>query len=148
LNLNHILNIGNNNVQFSSLNSGTIYQYAIIGYFDDFSGVEAKNHVLYKNSVQTDRFVEFDNINITYNSVSWEYLWNNTLSNSQKLIVSQELYLGVEKVGEYNGTQINNLLSSGEYTIITTYRNLDNKLEHIYLQFTTESLPVPVYEIR
>ena len=142
------VNIGNNNIKFANLNSGTIYQYAIIGYFDDFSGKGAQNYVLYKNSVQTDRFVEFDNIEITYNSVSWEYLWNNTLSNSQKSIISQELYLGVEKVGEYNGTQINNLLSNGVYTIIARESLLVfNILIHYRQQFTTDYLPAPTFTI-
>lgn len=141
------IGLGNSHISFDGLKSNYIYQYAIVSGYDDYTGSASNNHTLYKNAVYTQSMIEFADVEITYNSVSWDYLWNDNVLESDKEIVLQELYLDQTKVKEFEGTSINQLYAAGKYTIKTTYKNLNNQLQYAYLQFTTQNIVVPTCDI-
>ena len=135
--------VGQNNVVFENLNPNTVYQFAIISAYDDLSGDGHKMHTLYKNAFCTNAVLSFDIESITQTSIAYNYLWDNEIEN--KSIVSQELYLDDTKISNIDiaQTTIQNLLSGREYTIVTTYKNLNNINETIQNTFTTLAKATP-----
>ena len=68
--------VGDNSVTFDGLKTNSIYQYAIVGYYDDLSGNGFGMNVLYKDAFYTDSVVLFDNITIGQESINFSFLWH------------------------------------------------------------------------
>ena len=66
------LSLGVNSVSFDKLKRNTCYQYAIVGFYDDFSGTGAKWNVIFKDVFTTDAIVLFDAIEVTQNGILFD----------------------------------------------------------------------------
>lgn len=141
------LAIGSNNVTFNGLKTNTLYQYAIVGYYDDFSGDGFRLNVLYKDSFYTQAIVLFDEISVEQESISFALRWYEPFAN--KTLSSLQLYKGetLEKSLSVGDTNIGGLLSAADYALVAQYKNADTT-ETIRLDFTTKAKTVPALELR
>ena len=136
------LAIGDNTVNFDGLKTNTIYQYAVIGYYDDLSGDGVGMNVLYKDAFYTDSVVLFDNITLGQESIGFSFLWHEDHQN--KSISALKLYKGNSFVKNItaSSTSINDLLSNTTYKLVAEYPDGDNT-ESIYIEFTTFAKATP-----
>ena len=134
--------VGENAVTFNGLKTNTLYQCAIVGYYDDLSGNGFGMNVLYKDAFYTDSVVLFDNITVGQESISFGYLWHEDHQN--KTISALELYKGDNFVKDLtaNINTVSELLSNTTYKLVAEYLNADNT-ESIYLEFTTLAKATP-----
>lgn len=139
--------VGNNSVIFDGLKTNTLYQYAVVGYYDDLSGGGFGMNVLYKDAFYTDSIVLFDNIEVRQESISFGYLWHEDHQN--KTISALKLYKGDSFVKDIdvNTTEITELLSNTTYKFVAEYSNVDNT-ESIYLEFTTDAKAAPSFTVK
>ena len=136
------LALGENSVSFDALKTNTLYQYAVVGYYDDLSGDGFKMNVLYKDAFYTDSVVLFDNITVEQENVSFSFLWHE--DHVGKTISVLKLYQGdrlVETLSA-NATSVANLLSNNTYKLVAEYHN-ENNTESIYIEFTTLAKQAP-----
>ena len=140
------LALGENSVSFEGLKTNTLYQYAVVGYYDDLSGDGFKMNVLYKDAFYTDSVVLFDNITIDQESVSFGFLWHE--DHTGKAISTLKLYQGDTLVAtlDAGATVVEDLLSSNTYKIVAEYINGETA-ESIYIEFTTLAKATPEIEI-
>ena len=136
------LSLGKNFVKFENLKTGTVYQYAIVGFYDDFSGIGFDSNLLYKNAVSTDAIVLFSNITLSYNTIDFDFIWMDDYS--KKKLTSLSLYKDGEllKSLSTDTTRIDDLLSANTYKLIARYEN-NGIEEEIYLEFTTAKFVAP-----
>ena len=134
--------IGDNAVTFDELKTNTLYQYAVVGYYDDLSGDGFGMNVLYKDAFYTDSVVLFDNITVGEESISFSFLWHEDHQN--KSIFALKLYKGSSFVKNItaNATNISELLSNTTYKLMAEYPN-GNNTESIYIEFTTLAKATP-----
>ena len=139
------LTIGDNNVSFDNLATSTLYQYAIVGYYDDLSGEGFAMNALYKEAFYTKAIVLFDDIVVSQESIEFSFVWDSEFQD--KTLTALKLYKG-NTLTELSATAtaVNNLLSNTIYTLIAEYKN-GEKTENISLEFKTEAKAVPVVEI-
>ena len=139
------LTVGDNNVSFDNLATSTLYQYAIVGYYDDLSGEGFAMNTLYKEAFYTKAIVLFDNVIVSQESIEFSFVWDSEFQN--KTLTALKLYKG-NTLTELSATAtaVNNLLSNTIYTLIAEYKN-GEKTENISLEFKTEAKAVPVVEI-
>ena len=136
------LAVGENSITFENLKTNTLYQYAIVGYYDDLAGNGFKMNVLYKDVFYTDAVVLFDNIDVGQDSISFGYVWHEVHQN--KSISALKLYKDGTFVKDItaSSTSVEELLSGTTYTLIAEYPNA-NTTESIYIEFTTLTKAVP-----
>ena len=134
--------VGNNSVIFDGLKTNTVYQYAVVGYYDDLSGGGFGMNVLYKDAFYTDSVVLFDNITVGQESISFGYLWHE--DHQGKAISALKLYKGDAFIKDITAgaTTVNELLSGTTYKLVAEYPNAD-KTESIYLEFATLAKATP-----
>lgn len=134
--------VGENTVTFEGLETNTLYQYAVVGYYDDLSGNGFGMNVLYKDTFYTDSVVLFDNIEVGQEGISFGYLWHE--DHGGKAISTLNLYKGDSFVKEIaaDTTTVNDLLSNTTYKLVAEYPNCD-KTESIYLEFATFAKAIP-----
>ena len=140
------ISLGDNAVTFDKLKTNTLYQYAVVGYYDDLSGNGFKMNVLYKDAFYTDSIVLFDNIEVSNTSISFDFLWNE--NHQDKEIFAIKLYkddVYIHSV-DLSEKSIGKLLSNTTYKLVAEYRNGDNT-EKINLEFTTLSSMAPQISI-
>lgn len=130
------LTLGDNAVTFDGLNTHTLYQYAVVGYYDDLSGGGFGMNVLYKDALYTESVVLFDDILIWQDSIDFSLLWHE--DHQGKSLTSLKLYKDgvVVKELDTGATSVNGLLSANSYSLVAEYQN-GNKTETIYLDFAT-----------
>ena len=139
------LTIGENVVFFDNLETSTLYQYAIVGYYDNLSGVGFSMNLLYKEACYTKAVVLFDNVVVSQESIQFTLIWDSESQN--KLLTSLKLYRGnVLTELSVETTKVDDLLSDTIYKLIAEYKNGDN-IESISLEFKTEAKATPVVEI-
>ena len=136
------ITIGDNSVTFGGLKTNTLYQYAVVGYYDDLSGDGFKMNVLYKDAFYTDSVVLFDNISVGQESISFGFLWHE--ERSDKTLSSLKLYKGDTFVKDLSvsATSLTELLSNTAYKLVAEYLN-GEAIESICLAFTTVAKAVP-----
>ena len=136
------LALGDNAVTFEGLKTNTLYQYAVVGYYDDLSGSGFGMNVLYKDAFYTDSVVLFDDITVGQETISFGYLWHE--DHQGKAITSLKLYKGNMFVRDIATTEVSvsGLLSNTTYKLVAEYSNAD-KTESIYIEFTTFPKAVP-----
>ena len=133
--------VGDNSVAFDGLATNTVYQYAIIGYYDNFiDGFGMK--VLYKSVFKTQAIVLFDQITVGYTYIDFNFVWKENFAN--KTLSSLKLYRKGVIVQELNvtDTSVSNLLTNTTYVLVAEYINLGN-VESIKLTFITGEKIVP-----
>jgi len=140
------LALGENSVSFEGLKTNTLYQYAVVGYYDDLSGEGFKMNVLYKDAFYTDSVVLFDSITIGQDSISFGFVWHE--DHQDKAISALKLYKDENLVIDLDAsaTVAEDLLSDNTYKLVAEYKNGDNN-ESIYIVFTTLDKAVPEIEI-
>ncbi len=135
------LSLGKNEVRFDNLNSNTLYQYAIVAYYDDLTGKGFGLNVLNKQALYTEAEVLFDNITIGQESINFNFLWNDEIED--KTIACLKLYKEEILVEEYSTTTtLDNLLSGIEYVLQAEYK-LNGDTKYIRLNFVTEIKSTP-----
>lgn len=139
------LTVGDNNVSFDNLATSTLYQYAIVGYYDDLSGEGFAMNTLYKEAFYTKAIVLFDNVIVSQENIKFSFVWDSEFQD--KTLTALKLYKG-NTLTELSATAtaVNNLLSNTIYTLIAEYKN-GEKTENISLEFKTEAKAMPVVEI-
>ena len=130
------ITIGDNSIAFDILTTNSIYQYAIIAFYDDLSGNGVEAHILSKNAFSTNSVVLFDNIAVDKTNITFGFKWDESISN--KALTSLKLYQGETLVKNLpvDATSVGELLSGENYTLIAEYIDLGNT-ESIVLEFTT-----------
>lgn len=140
------LALGENSVSFDGLKTNTLYQYAIVGYYDDLSGGGFDMYILYKDAFYTDSVVLFDGINIGQENISFGFTWHKDHQN--KSLTSLKLYKDGTPVKELdvNATSVDGLLSANTYILVAEYSNNGNT-ESISIEFTTLAKAEPSVSI-
>lgn len=138
----HEIIAGENSINAKNLKTNTLYQYAVVGYFDDLSGEGYQMHVLQKDAFYTDSVVLFDNVNVSQTGISFGLAWNE--SHSDKNLSSLKLYQNEKLIDtlQNDATSAGNLLSNNTYKLVAEYAN-ENATESISLEFTTVAKAVP-----
>lgn len=125
------------NVHVFNLRPDNIYQCAIVAYYDALDGTGFEAHILHKQAFITKTVVQFSDIEIAKDSVSFAWYWDEAWEN--KNLTGVELWCGDILTATYpqETTLIEGLAADTEYTIIAKYL-LGNKEEQAYLTFTTD----------
>ena len=136
------LSLGENSVSFEGLKTNALYQYAVVGSYDDLSGGGFGMNILYKEAFYTGSVVLFDNITVKKDAISFGYLWHE--DHKDKEISALKLYKGDNFVKDIDAKslEINELLSNTGYKLVAEYPNGDNT-ESIYIEFTTLAKETP-----
>lgn len=134
------LNLGNNSVVFDGLDVATLYQYAIVGYYDNLE-YGCDWNLLYKNATYTETPVIFDNISVTQEGIFFDFTWHQNAIvsgiSTLRLIKGDEVQNLVANVGSVEG-----LLSNNDYTLAATY-SYNGKDVEIYYAFHTLTKATP-----
>ncbi len=141
------LEVGTNNVLFDNLSPDTLYQYAVVGYYDSLNGEGTALNYLYTNAVYTPAVVLFDedSIEIDQESITFGYSWYTGYNGT---ITSLTLTGGgTTKTVDASATSINGLLSDNDYTLTAYYTGTNGETSSITLEFTTEAKEVPSVEL-
>lgn len=138
--------LGENAVSFENLKTNTLYQYAVVGYYDNLSGSGFGLNILYTDAFYTDSVLLFDNVTIGKDEMSFGFVWHEDRVN--KALISLKLYTNetLVKTLDTTATSVTELLSNTTYTIVAEYENL-GKTESISIVFTTLEKVIPNYWI-
>ena len=141
------LSVGNNSVNFNGLDTNTLYQYAVVGYYDDLSGVGFGMNILYKDAFYTDSVVLFDNITVGQESISFGFSWHE--DRSDKTLSALKLYKSDTLVKDISvsATSISELLSNTSYKLVAEYFN-GSITEAISIEFTTRAKTAPSFILK
>ena len=144
------LQISENAITFDGLLSGRVYQYAIVAFYDNFSGNGFAGNIIYEEAFRTKAIVAFDGIEVTENGISFAFHWAEEWKN--KNLSALALYANGEKVKDLqlDDTTVDGLLSATTYELQATYI-YKNTPQVITLTFTTLraklKAPLKEYEI-
>ncbi len=140
------LSLGENSVSFDGLKTNTIYQYAVVGYYDDLAGGGFGMNVLLKDAFCTESVVLFSDISVWKDGIDFGLLWHESCEAKQ--LISLKLYQNDRLVKELSpdATSVKELLSASTYTLIAEYSN-GGEAESIYLEFTTCEKVTPVINL-
>lgn len=133
-------------ITFDGLMTNTLYQYAIVGYYDDLSGGGFGMYVLHKDAFYTDSVVLFSDITVGQENISFGFSWHKNHEN--KSLTSLKLYKDGSLVKELDtkATSIDGLLCANTYSLVASYSNLGNT-ESISIEFTTLAKAEPSLSI-
>ena len=136
------LQVGENSVSFDNLKTNTLYQYAVVGYYDDLSGDGFGMRVLYKDAFYTNSVVLFDNITVGQDGISFDFYWDAEHQN--KSLSTLKLYKENKLVRDLDvdASSIGELLSNNAYKLVAEYQNGD-ETESISIEFTTLAKATP-----
>ena len=131
------------NIVFDNLTPNTVYQYGVVALYDNLSGNGAKLNTLYKKAVYTDTIVLFKDVQVGKESIEWGFVWNESFANKQMSAIS--LWQNGAKVQDVDvtATRLDGLKSNNKYTLMATYKNLQNQDETIAIEFVTCAKAVP-----
>lgn len=137
---------GENSIKFENLKTHALYQYAIVGYYDNLTGSGFGMNVLYKDALYTESVVLFDNIVIGQDKIDFTFLWNEEATSDK--IESLKLYKDGVLVKELSpsATSVADLLSNNTYVLVAEYLNA-GQTESIYIEFTTFAKGVPGFSL-
>ena len=140
------LKVGDNEVAFNGLKTGSVYQYAIVGNYDNLSGDGIAMRTLFIDSFTTDAVVLFDKITIGQEKIEFSYAWHTAHTNGT--IAGLKLYKDGAMVKELDATSVSvdQLLTGNTYTLVAEYKNGENT-ENISLEFTTFNKAIPEVEL-
>lgn len=140
------LSLGKNAVVFDGLATGSLYQCAVVGYFDDLSGDGFGMKVLYKRAFYTDTVVLFEDVAVGRESIGFGLLWND--GHQSKTLSALKLYQGEALVRELlpSATVVDGLFCNNTYRLVAEYQNGD-ATESIAIVFTTFAKATPTISI-
>ena len=138
--------VGDNDVAFDNLGTMTLYQYAIVGYYDDLSGEGLAINTLFKEAFYTKAIVLFDNIVIGQEKVSFNLAWNSSISNQTLTALNLYKDEALITILDTTALTVSELLSGCSYTLVAEFDYLD-RVESISLDFTTLTKQVPILEV-
>lgn len=140
--------LGDNSFTFENLKVNKIYQYAIVGAYDNLSGNGFAVNTLYKETVSTKAPVLFDKIEVGQESIKYELLWNEDWNTKEltSLTVSDgtmpaDILYDNEVITE-TSFEKTDLRSDTVYYINGKFKNGDIE-EEINLIFKTERKNIP-----
>lgn len=137
--------VGDNSFDIKNLKTKTLYQYAIYAYYDNFDGDGFFGRLVHTNSFYTQSILLFDNIELSRDSINFDFLWNEKFNN--KSIISIDLYLDDELIdSKADISSFKNLLSNSKYSIIVKYYN-GKEIEEIRINFNTFETKTPSLNI-
>jgi hypothetical protein len=140
------LEVGKNEVKFENLKTNTVYQYAVLGHYDDLSGDGLAIHLLYDQFISTKAVVLFNNIQIGYEEIEFNFEWNNDFENKE--IETLTLIKDNQNIKLDNQTtKVEGLLSNTVYSLVAEYLN-GSQIETISIEFKTAAKATPVVEIK
>ena len=127
---------------FDGLSADTAYRCEIIATYDALDGQGVADHILFVQEHRTEKFVAFDGISSTQDSLSFNLVWNEKINGAD--ILSLALYQGETLIRELPVTSMKatGLLSNTEYTLVVSYRN-SGAVEAVKATFTTQAKAVP-----
>ncbi len=133
-------------VKFENLKTNTLYQYAIVAYYDALDGTGTNVYTIYKKALYTKAIVTFEQINVGNEGLTFGFLWDEDFS--ARTIKSLSLYRNNVKVMDLDatGTAVTGLLSNTEYTLLAEYDN-NGATESISVNFTTVAKTVPTVAV-
>ena len=138
---------GKNQITFDNLETSKLYEYAVVGYFDDLRGDGLKLNVLAKKPFYTKSIVLFDKIEVSQDNISFDFFWNEMVEDRE--IISLKLYKGEEYIKDITIGElfVSGLLSNCEYSIVATFRFMGRE-ESIRIDFGTapKKTPTPTIE--
>ena len=137
---------GQNKILFDGLTPDTIYQYAVIAYYDDFDNNGFSLHVLYKETFVTDYLVLFDDIIVSSDGISFSFAKNESVTGIE---ISNVCVIRDEKLIcniSTDNLSVSNLLSETEYVLEAEFTHA-GEIYNISLYFTTLAKGVPVVSI-
>ncbi len=140
------LNVGTNHVHFQDLQANTLYQYALVGHYDNLDGSGFGVKILQKDAFYTEAIVLFDDIVIGKEEISFNLSWHESLLDNP--LTTLTLYQDNSLVASLDAAtlSVNELLSGCDYTLKAEFDYL-NRTETISLDFTTLKKQVPHIEI-
>ena len=140
------LALGVTAVSFEGLKTDTLYQYAIVGYYNDLSGDGFQMNVLYTDAFYTDAVVLFDDVTVFRDGISFDFLWN--ADRQGETLTALKLYQGEALVEALSVTdpEIDGLLCNNTYRLVAEYQN-GERVESIELLFTTRSKATPMISL-
>lgn len=140
------INIGESEVLFDNLKTNTLYQYAVVAYYDDLIGEGIQLRALAKGAFYTDSLVLFDGVTVSSDSVAFDFKWNDT--HPTKELISLKLYKDGELVRELStgAREVGELLSNTTYEIVAEYDNA-GVTESITLEALTATKVTPSFSI-
>lgn len=138
------ITVGNNEVIFDELEISTLYQYAIVGYYDDLES-GCNWNVIYKKAFYTKTIVLFDNIVVKQEGISFDFRWHaeaetNGISSLRLIKDGNTQNLDVKT------NSVNGLLSDNDYTLAATFE-YNGKEREIKLDFHTLAKAVPTLSV-
>ena len=140
-----VLATGENSIKFEGLQENTVYQYAVIGYYDALvNGLDV--NMLYKDAFKTESTVLFDDITIGYGRISFNLNWYE--KHEDKSLQSLILFKDGQKVQDLacDATTVEGLLSESQYQLVATYLK-DGVEKTITLDFLTAQRVAPTVQI-
>jgi len=136
------LSLGNNSVKFEGLATSGVYQYAIVGFYDDLSGEGFRANIFLKDAFRTEAVVLFDEITVGKDGISFSLAWHEDFSSSA--LTALKLFDGdtLAQTIDVSATEVSALLSNYTYKLVAEYANGEST-ESVYIEFTTEARAVP-----
>ncbi|MBO5416789.1 MAG: hypothetical protein J6A83_09190, partial [Clostridia bacterium] len=135
-----------NEIVFDNLKIGTEYTYVIAASYDALDGKGFDTYILASKTFDTLKYLMFDDVEVSQTVVYYSLKWHSQSLDGE--IKSVALYQGETKIKdiEATATEIGELLSDNEYTIIVEYTH-NGKVESVYLTFTTVAKAKPIVDM-
>lgn len=141
------LHNGENSVQFTNLKLDCEYYYAIVGVFDLYDGAGKKAYILLDGSFNTLTGLSYKDVNITHNSITFDY---DVIEFLDIVIKDISIYLEDELIDQIHPSKENfifsGLMSNTEYSIKTTYEypyGDEVVKEYVIFTFNTKEVTPP-----
>ena len=140
-----IIGMARGKVDFKGLKTNTVYQFAVVSFFDNLDGKGFGPQVIHKQSFRTNSIVLFENIAVGDERVDFELSWKENWAN--KNLASLKLFLDDEFVKEADASlgYVDGLLSGRKYKLVAEYDNGENR-ESVFIEFTTYGKEEPTAE--
>ena len=130
-------------VRFDGLIQTIEYRYEVICTYNGFDELGFSDRTVLEKSFTAEKAVQISNVVVTYNSVTFDILWNEDFLYEKKL-ASLSLFRDNEKIMDLpdKPTSVEGLRSDTEYTLVATY--LINGIPTTeYYTFKTKTTAVP-----
>ena len=141
------LEVGNNDVELSSLDSGSSYQVGVVTQLDLADGRNLHTEWLLKDEFSTDNLYEFDNISILNNCLTFDinkkYSVDSTIDKID-LMKGDEV---IDSISSNDNYYFSNLLSSTTYSLALHYTYSTNKESEVITTFKTDNKKEPSFNL-
>ena len=130
-------------VKFEGLTTNSLYQYAIVAYYDSLDSNGADIHVLYTKAFYTRAILLFNNVVLGTETVDYELSWaDDAPDKALQTLVLESAFDGKVSLS-VDTLHIDKLRSEADYTLTATYLN-GGKEETVSISFRTNAKIAPV----